>query len=516
MPVQTKRLSVVLGLCLVTSLVTAVVITLPRQLQDSVYADQRLQSDEARAKLETAFDLSSSFRMVAETMRPSVVSVQTKTAAVGGRGRGGMGGLPPEFRNQMPRGFEDFFGPGFEMPRRRGGGQMPEATPQRSGQGSGVVVRADGYILTNNHVVDGADEVIVQLSDDREVTAEVIGTDPETDLAVLKVDAGRLQPVALGSSEDIQVGDWVLAIGSPFGLDQTVTAGIISGKNRRQGIVASGQGFEDFLQTDAAINPGNSGGPLVNLRGELVGINTAILSRSGGNAGIGFAIPVAMAKPVFEEIIANGEVRRGFLGAAVADVTPATSEDYGLQATKGALIQSVLDGQPAANAGLQPGDVVTKVNDREIESGSDLVNYIASRKPGDGVSMNVDRNGETINVDVKLQERNSDVMAMFRGGSAGGNTPFGLELEPITPENASKYGYDNVDAGLLVTSVDGDSVAAKAGLQAGDVIEKVGGQAAGDVKSFTDAMNAARKDKKPLRLIVRRGSSSQLIVVTFE
>ena len=513
MPTQTKRLSVVLGLCLVTSLLTAVVITLPRQLTDGAYAEQRLQSDEARAKLETAFDLSQSFRMVAETMRPSVVSVQTKTAATSGRGRGGMGGLPPQFRNQLPRGFEDFFGPGFEMPRRD---SMP-AQP-RTGQGSGVVIRADGYILTNNHVLEGADEVIVQLSDDREVIAEVIGTDPETDLAVIKVDAGRLQPVALGSSEDIQVGDWVLAIGSPFGLDQTVTAGIISGKNRRQGIVAGGNGFEDFLQTDAAINPGNSGGPLVNLRGELVGINTAILSRSGGNAGIGFAIPVAMARPVFEAIIENGEVRRGFLGAAVADVNAATSEQFGLKATRGALIQSVLDGQPAAKAGLQPGDVVTKIDGQEISSGTDLVNTIASRQPGAGVSMTVDRDGETINVDVKLQERNSDVMAMFReGGSTGGGSgPFGLELEPITPENASKYGLDDVREGLLVTSVDGDSVAGQAGLQAGDVIEKVGGQPAGDIKSFNEAMSAAREDSKPLRLIVRRGTSSQLIVVTFK
>ena len=232
-----------------------------------------------------AQSLSAAFRAVAESLRPSVVSISTKTE-IAARPRG----LPP--------GFEDLFGLGPEAPRSR----------ETTGMGSGVIVRSDGYILTNNHVVEDATELVVEMFDGRKVKGSIVGTDPETDLAVVKVELKGLRAAKFGSSEEIQVGDWVLAIGSPFGLDQTVTAGIISGKHRVQGIIDGGEGFEDFLQTDAAINPGNSGGPLVNLRGELVGINTAILSKTGASAGIGFAIPESLAQPVLRAIIESGEV----------------------------------------------------------------------------------------------------------------------------------------------------------------------------------------------------------------
>ena len=276
-----KPLSFALSMLVIGTMISATLIVVSSGTRGGLEA-QDFASQNARRinpqSLAHAESLSEAFRSVAELMRPSVVSIDTKQT-IQMRRRG----LPPGF----PREFEDFFGsPG--SPRGR----------ERTGMGSGVIVRSDGYILTNNHVVEEADELTVELFDGRKIPGTIVGTDPSTDLAVVKIDEPGLQPARFGSSDEIQVGDWVLAIGSPFGLDQTVTAGIISGKNRVQRIIDNGDGFEDFLQTDAAINPGNSGGPLVNLRGELVSINTAILSRSGGYAGIGFAIPVSMAEPV--------------------------------------------------------------------------------------------------------------------------------------------------------------------------------------------------------------------------
>ncbi|MEM9367037.1 MAG: PDZ domain-containing protein, partial [Planctomycetota bacterium] len=328
-----------------------------------------------------------------------------------------------------------------------------------------------------------------------------------------KVDASGLQPVAFGSSDAIQVGDWVMAVGSPFGLEQTVTAGIISGKNRVQSIIAGGRGFEDFLQTDAAINPGNSGGPLVNLRGELVGINTAILSRSGASAGIGFAIPVSLAQPVLESLIADGEVRRGFLGAQVTDVNPTSIDEFGLKAADGALIQGVLEGQPASNAGLRPGDVVTRIDGRLIGSGTQLVNLIGSKKPGDSVELQVNRDGNVINVTVNLQERTDKAMAMFDGPSSQNVGGLGAELEPVTAESARKFGYENLRGGLIVTSVEEQGVAAQAGLQAGDVIEMFNGKPTGSVAEFSQSVEEQLKNGRVVRLNVRRGNRIMLLAI---
>jgi len=495
-----KKLSVVFTAMIVGSLLTGVVMSLPELMQGGISAQdqtpQRASANPSAAnslqKLSTAQDLSSSFRNVAEMLRPSVVSISTKQTEII------RGGLPPGFRNQMPPGFEDFFGGGRVRPQKR----------ESEGMGSGVIVRSDGYILTNNHVVDGADTVTVELSDDSMVQAEVIGTDPQTDLAVLKIDRDGLNSVLFGNSDEIHVGDWVLAIGSPFGLDQTVTAGIISGKNRVQGIVDDGNGFEDFLQTDAAINPGNSGGPLVNLRGELVGINTAILSRSGTSAGIGFAIPVSLARPVFESIIETGQVHRGFLGAQVVDVTPETMQKFDLSVRSGALIGAVLENQPAAKAGLQPGDVVTKVDNKPIKSGTQLRNYVASRPPGSIVVMDVTRNGSSTKVNVHLQERTSAAMAMFGSGSVLGAT-----LVPVTPESAREYGYDQLESGLIVTEIEDGSVADRGELQVGDVIESAAGIQVSSADRLSMIVDEAVKQGQPLRLVVRRGNSRMLLVV---
>ncbi|QDT05798.1 putative periplasmic serine endoprotease DegP-like precursor [Rubripirellula lacrimiformis] len=496
-----KSTTFALAAMLVGSLVTGVVMSLPHNLQNEAIGQgtvttPRSAADAGRAvqkqNLTTADNLSSAFRNVAEALKPSVVSISTKQVQMV-RTRGGRvpQGVPP--------GFEELFG----------GGQPQIQEREASGMGSGVIVRPDGYILTNNHVIEGADELTVEFSDGRIEKGTVVGTDPQTDLAVVKVELVGLRPAIFGSSDEIQVGDWVLAIGSPFGLDQTVTAGIISGKNRVQRIIADGNGFEDFLQTDAAINPGNSGGPLVNLRGELVGINTAILSRSGASAGIGFAIPVSLARPVLEQIVETGQVRRGFLGAAVVDVTPEAVDNYALDVRIGGFIGSVLENQPAAKSGLQPGDVVTKLDGRKCTGGTQLRNYVASRAPGTLVKMEVNRGGKILNLAVTLGERTEETMAMFSGFAER----FGADLIPVTPESAQQYGYPGLRSGLIVSSVQDEGIAADADLQVGDVIESASGTQLTSPDQLEKAFGQSQKSGQPLRLIVRRGNQRVMLVL---
>jgi len=499
---QWKSLSMTFGAALCGALLVGAVMSLPQRMHHGVYAEQVASSAEAKQNLNTAQGLSSAFRNVAESLRPSVVSISTEsTPRVARRGDGG---IPPELRRQLPPWLGDDIFRQFEN---------GESQPRRQeGMGSGVIIREDGYMLTNNHVVEGADKVRVELSDGRKLEATIVGTDPATDLAVLKVDADGLQAATLGDSDAIQVGDWVLAIGSPFGLDQTVTAGIISGKNRVQRIIGGGNGYEDFLQTDAAINPGNSGGPLVNLRGEVVGINTAILSRSGASAGIGFAIPVGLARPVVESIIESGSVRRGFLGAQVGDISPEVKEEFGLKVDVGALIRGVLDGQPAAIAGLQPGDVVTHIDGKPIVSGTQLRNFIASVRPGANVEMKVARNGKTLEVTVNLQERTDDALALFDAGR-GSESMIGAQLEPLTAETARELNLEGPAVGLLVTKIEDDSVAARGGIQVGDVIEQAGGTNLTSVDEFNKILATNKESGQPLRMVIRRGNVRMLMVI---
>ncbi len=499
---QWKNLSVIFGAALAGALLVGTMMSLPQRMTDGIYAQQVDSAVEAQENLSTAQGLSSAFRNVAESLRPSVVSISTRMPARGARSRGG---IPPELRRQLPPWLQEDFFRQFED-------SQPAPQPQAAGMGSGVIVREDGYVLTNNHVVEGAEEVLVQLSDGRKVDAEIVGTDPATDLAVLKVEATGLHPATLGDSEAIQVGDWVLAVGSPFGLEQTVTAGIISGKNRVQGIIGGGQGFEDFLQTDAAINPGNSGGPLVNLRGEVVGINTAILSRSGASAGIGFAIPVGLAKPVVDAIIETGSVRRGFLGAQVADINAETKAEFDLQIDRGALIRGVLDGQPAAAAGLQPGDVVVEMDGRPVLGGTQLRNYIASRLPGTTVNLTVQRNGQTLQMQVNLQERTDDAMAMFDGEQTG-DSVMGAQLEPLTPEMARELNLEGPARGLVVTGLEDGGFAARGGLRVGDVIEQAGGQELTSVEDLRTILAQAQEEQRGLRMVIRRGNVRLLLVI---
>ena len=393
--------------------------------------------------------------------------------------------------------FRDFFGDDLPSPPRRQGGL-----------GSGVIVSGDGHILTNHHVIDGADKVQVELKDRRSFDARVIGSDSASDLAVLKIEASGLPVVPLGNSETVQVGDVVLALGNPLGVGQTVTMGIISAKGRATGL---GDGsFEDFLQTDAPINTGNSGGALVNTRGELVGINSQILSPSGGNIGIGFAIPVNMAQAVMNALIKDGEVRRGRLGVTVQPITSDLARSLRLSEISGALINDVTPNGPADRAGLHRGDVVLAGNGVKVGDGNELRNRIAQLGPNAKTELTIVRNGQTQKLTATLEALPSKTASAGTPGSRGGEETVGLSVEPLTPQRARQLGVDS-PSGLLVTRVDPDGPAADAGIRANDVIEQVDGRA---VSSAAELRQSLTSGDRPALVLIRRGEQS--VFVTLE
>jgi Do/DeqQ family serine protease len=403
-----------------------------------------------------------------------------------------------ERRSRAPQQFPFSDDPLF---RRFFGEQMPEMPRQRrAALGSGVVVRSDGHILTNHHVVDGAEDITVELSDRRTLPATLVGSDAPSDLAVLKIDAAGLPSLPLGDSEAVEVGDVVLALGNPLGVGQTVTMGIISAKGRATGL---GDGsFEDFLQTDAPINTGNSGGALVNTRGQLVGINSQILSPSGGNIGIGFAIPASMARNVMDQLIDHGSVRRGQLGVTAQTIDSPLARSLGLTEVRGALVSGVTAGSAAERAGLRRGDVILSVDGHPIANSNALRNRIASTKPGTKVALTVMRDGREQSLTATLGELAAvGGVAVDSDEPGGGRGAFGLRVEPLTREQARQLGV-RAERGLVIGAVAPDSPAARAGLRAGDVIETVDGEPVTTAEALRDALDAS--PERPALVLVHR------------
>ncbi|MDE0049914.1 MAG: DegQ family serine endoprotease [Rhodospirillales bacterium] len=444
----------------------------------------------APAQAHLAADEVPSLAPLVKEIGPSVVNIQVK---------GRLEQLQPESQEPHPffdhPFFKEFFGE--RMPERR----RPQLR-RPSALGSGVIVDAEnGYLLTNNHVIEMAEEITVTLTDRRVFEAELVGADPETDVALLKIDADSLTALSFADSGELQVGDYVVAIGNPFGLGQTVTAGIVSAVGRSGLRLES---YEDFIQTDAAINVGNSGGALVNLKGELVGINTAIYAgRVGGNIGIGFAIPINMAQRIMDQLLTHGEIQRGRIGVQIQDLTPEFAEALGTTHQRGALVAQVLPGTPAEEAGILAGDVIVGMNGESVIGATDLRNKVGLLRVGDAVRLSIVRDGETMTIELAVGERGEVTL------SAGSQIPQleGVALGPLTPDSPL---YDELKEGVVVMSVEVDTPAWNAGLREGDVIVEVNRQ---EVKDSDDILAVLEGSTPPLLLNVRRGEGARFILI---
>lgn len=424
-----------------------------------------------------ADELSQAFEQVAETITPSVVTISTETKP----------------KKNGPKGSEplrDFLGEDFF--------DKMVPTPQR-GLGTGVIVDDQGHILTNNHVIGDADEVTVRLSSEKSVKAKVVGVDPRTDLAVIKIKVkeGLPRSAKLGDSDKLKIGEWVVAAGASFGLDNTITAGIVSAKGRA---ISGGAQYEDFIQTDAAINPGNSGGPLVNLRGEVVGINTAIVSKSGGYMGIGFAIPINMGRQVMESLITKGKVTRGWLGVGIQNLSEDLADSFNYKSTEGALVGHVDPKGPAKKAGLKQGDIIVEAGKERIKNVNQLRNYIASLKPGAELNVTVVRGGDKKSFTVEIGELPSQTEEGPEVADEGENEQLGLSVEPLN-EGSAKRTRTSRTQGLVVTEVSPQGLAAKAEIRPGDIIVSINGQEISKISEFKEALGKGDL-KKGIRIVV--------------
>lgn len=441
----------------------------------------------------------SSYADVLEPARAAVVSVTTENIVKSYRNRGGQGS---PFEDLLRR----FYGiPSPEVPQDR---QEPEERRVPNGLGSGVIISADGYILTNNHVVstengDPADAIEVRLADDREYKAELIGRDPQSDIAVIKIEGADLPHVVIADSENLRVGDIVFAVGNPLGIGPTTTMGVVSAVGRAIGILGN-DGYENFIQTDAAINRGNSGGALLDAAGRLVGINSAIVSPVGANIGLGFAIPTSLAVEIATELVAHGEIQRGFLGIQISDLDQDMAESFGLKSTKGVLIEDVHEGLPADEAGLERGDVIVEVNGKPVKGVSDLRIRIAAIAPGSSAEIVAIRDGERKTFDVTVTSAdNANVV-----GADGSGTLFeGVEVAPVTPEVRDEWDLEGVD-GLIVTEVDPRSEYSRA-IRVGMVILEINGRR---VNSLSEARERLRSDRANRLWIWYRGRSGYIAV----
>ncbi|HSD10902.1 MAG TPA: DegQ family serine endoprotease [Candidatus Binatia bacterium] len=434
---------------------------------------------------------------------PAVVNISTTTTSnegAAGRGSGGPGGNPDDPFHEFFEPFERFFGPG----------QSPRRPFKQKSLGSGFVIDPHGLILTNNHVVEDADEIVVKLADGSEHKAKLLGRDKKTDIALIRIDkTPAVSPVALGDSDRLEVGEWVMAIGNPFGLENTVTAGIVSAKGRH---IGAGP-YESFIQTDASINPGNSGGPLINLRGEVVGINSAIYSRSGGNIGIGFASPINIAKDLLPELEQKGRVTRGWLGVLIQKVTPDIAESLGLKDASGALVADVMKEGPAKEAGVQVGDVIVDFNGTVVKDSADLPLLVARTPVGRVVKVKVLRGKSERVLEVRVQALKDDEVEVASSPSESEN--LGLAVQNLTPEIAQSLGLEAATKGVVVSAITPGGAADDAQLRRGDVILEVNRRAVKDAAAFHGALNSAEKGKS-LLLLVKRGDSTIFLALKRE
>ncbi len=465
----------------------------PSKLTDASYTARAAGSADARMPDSAP----QSYANVVDRVSPAVVTIRSARRVH----------APQQFPFTDDPFFRWLFGDrARNSPRGGGGGSAVER-----GLGSGVIVNANGDILTNHHVVDGADQITVEMPNRKTYSAKLLGSDAPSDLAVLKIDATNLPVLSLGNSDNVRVGDVCLAVGNPLGIGETVTSGIISAKGRATGL--SDGSFEDFLQTDAAINQGNSGGALVNTNGELIGINSQILSTTGGNIGIGFAIPSNMAKTVLAQLSTGGKVRRGQLGVGIQPVTPEIAAGLGLKESSGVLVSGVSPGSPAERAGIKAGDVITAINGQSANDGNDLRNRIASTPPGTEVTLTLLRDGKERQVKATLGELTAEAMrnqpSAAEPGVSGGQ--LGLSVRPLTPDDSAQLGLARGTSGLLIESVDPSGPADDAGIRAGDVIVEANRQA---VRSTQDLRSALQKSgTRPALLLINRGGQTIFVAV---
>lgn len=499
---QVKRISVITTLSLtaiafVVGFIFASHIGMSPQTVASGWFSGDSQAEASGKPLETDEALSLlTFRRVASSQNPTVVNIATKKTI--------------KANESMPRGFMDdhsyffdFFGQDFFR-----GFQRPEYEQQSLG--SGVIIDSEGYILTNNHVIDGADEVIVRLlNDEEEYKAEVVGRDPKTDIALIKIEGAKnLVPAHFGDSDSLQVGDWVIAIGNPFGYSHTVTVGVVSALDR-----SIGQGpYDQFIQTDASINPGNSGGPLFNHRGEVIGINTAIATRSGGYQGVGFAIPINMAKNILNQLKDEGEVTRGWIGVMIQRVDSSLAEKFGLDKPRGALIADVVKDGPAEKSGLEVGDIIMSFDGKEITDYNVLSRVVADTAVDKGVPVIVIRDGKEKKLKLTVGKYPKDEMKLV---SADKSNDIGMDLQELSPTLAERLNLPDSVRGVVVSRVQPGSNAEKAGLQRGDVITEVERKSIETVREFNEVLENVAPGQR-LLLLIQRGEQSLFITVKLQ
>ncbi len=452
---------------------------------------------------------SQTFVKIAEKAAPSVVYVKVERSITITQHRNPFDMFGRDF-------FERFFPERFRDDEEK---EEEDRSPRereyrQEGEGSGVVISEDGYILTNHHVVGEADRISVKLNDGRQFEAELIGTDPESDVGVIKIEVNNLQPIPLGDSDDIKVGEWVVAIGNPFGLSNSVSTGIISAKGRSNiGIVD----YEDFIQTDAAINPGNSGGPLLNLQGEMIGINTAIFSRSGGYMGIGFSIPINMAKVIYEQLKDTGTITRGYLGIWMQDLTSELAESFDLDENQGVVISEVVPDSPAAEAGFQTGDVIIEFEGKPVQSAGDLRNWVAMISPETKIEMVVIRNGSKQTLTPTIAKRDESAIASREQGEEPEDktilNKIGINVQNLSPDLAEQFDYDE-EQGVIITEVEAYSPAARQGIRPGTLIIEVNREPVADVDQFISVAKKAI-ERGNMLLLIKQGERSRYVPLKF-